>query len=81
MKRMKRRGRREAEGIPSKACFGAAIQSVANTTQSEETDEEKVKVREQRSRSRRHSVESLLRSRHSVGSEYDQLEETKETDE
>jgi hypothetical protein len=50
MKRMKRRGRREAEGIPSKACFGAAIQSEANTTQSEgtdETDEEKEKEREQ----------------------------------
>jgi hypothetical protein len=57
----KRRGSREDECVPSKARYNAAIQSVATATQSEETDEtdeEKAKEREQTSRM--HSVETLL---------------------
>ena len=70
IKKRKTNGSREAQGIPSKARSNASVQSIASATESEETDgteQEKAKEREQRSRM--HFIESLLLSRHSVGSE------------
>jgi hypothetical protein len=80
-KRKKRRGTRsrDTESIPSKARSEAAIQLEASAIHPEETDktdEEKEKERELRIRM--YSVESLLESRHSVGSETEKEKEQAE---
>jgi hypothetical protein len=72
-KRNKRRGSREAECIPSKASFEAAIQlEVKSDTKkelAEVNDKEKEQEREQRIRMYR--IESPFRSLYSVGSDCD----------